>query len=304
MDKPKNHIPVMLQETLEYLKIRPNTVIVDCTLGLGGHSEKILNVNDTVKVIGIDQDLSNLSEAKKRLKDYGDRVSFYHHNFSEVVHVVEEELGEFGKVDGILFDLGICSTHIDQRERGFSFRQEGPLDMRFDRTKDFSAYDIIKDYSAEELQEIFSKYGEEQESKTVAEAIVEARKITDIETTTELNEIIENAKRFRRPGRSAGTNVFQALRIEVNQEFKVLEEALDGAIHLLNEGGRLVVISYHSLEDRIVKQIFKKYEAKGKKDDEFKKIKFIVKKPQKPTQEEIKRNVRSRSAMMRVVEGV
>jgi len=299
MDKLKNHIPVMLSETIDYLKIRPDTVIVDCTLGLGGHTKHILDQDSTVKVIGIDQDLSNLEEAKDRLKTYGDRVSFYHGNFEEISHALEGEM-----VDGILFDLGICSTHIDEADRGFSFRQEGPLDMRFDRTKEFTAEDIIREYSAEELQNIFSQFGEERESKTVAEAIVEARKNEEITTTTRLNEIIDNAKRFKRPGKSAGTNVFQALRIEVNQEFKVLEKALTDAIDALNPEGRMVVISYHSLEDRIVKQVFKKYEAKGKKDEEFKKIQFIVKKPLKPTGQEIEENSRSRSALMRVVERV
>ncbi|MDP4008659.1 MAG: 16S rRNA (cytosine(1402)-N(4))-methyltransferase RsmH [Candidatus Peregrinibacteria bacterium] len=303
VSQPKNHVPVLLSETLEYLKIRSNSVIVDCTLGLGGHSMGILHSNDTVKVIGIDQDASNLKEAKERLKPYGDRVSLHHRNFEELYSVIEEE-GLVGRIDGILLDLGICSTHIDNPERGFSFRQEGPLDMRFDRTKDFTAADIIREYSAEKLQETFSKYGEEQESKTVAEAIVEARKKTDIQTTTQLIEIIENAKRFRKPGKSAGTNVFQALRIEVNQEFRVLEKALEDAIKILAPGGRIVVIAYHSLEDRIVKLCFKKYEAKGKKDDEWKLVKFIVKTPLKPTEEEVQSNPRSRSAMMRVVERV
>lgn len=302
VSKPKKHVPVLLSETLDYLKIRPNTVIVDCTLGLGGHTRHILDQESTVKVIGIDQDLSNLTEAKKRLETYGNRVSFYPRNFEGIAQVVKDE--DLEGVDGVLMDLGICSTHIDEAGRGFSFRQEGPLDMRFDQTKEFKAEDIIGEYSAEELQDIFSKFGEERESKTVAEAIVEARKTTDIKTTTQLNEIIDNAKRFKRPGKSAGTNVFQALRIEVNREFKVLENALTDAIHLLNSGGRMVVISYHSLEDRIVKQVFKKYEAKGKKDDELKQIKFIVKKPLKPTEEEIKENSRSRSAMMRVVEKI
>lgn len=301
--QPKKHVSVLLSETLEYLKIRPTSTIVDCTLGLGGHTKAILDTHDGVRVIGIDQDLSNLEEAKSRLKEYGDRVSFYHTNFGKILEVVRSKEDMRG-VDGVLFDLGICSTHIDEPERGFSFRKEGPLDMRFDRTKDFTAEDIIRDYSAQELQDIFSKYGEEREAKTVAEAIVKARREKPITTTTQLNEIIDNAKRFKKPGKSAGTNVFQALRIEVNQEFKVLEEALEGAIHLLTENGRIVVIAYHSLEDRIVKQMFKKYEAKGKKEDEFKLIKFIVKKPLKPTEEEIEENPRSRSALMRVVERV
>ncbi|MBT6069271.1 16S rRNA (cytosine(1402)-N(4))-methyltransferase RsmH [Candidatus Peregrinibacteria bacterium] len=297
INKPKNHISVLLSETLEYLKIRPNAVIVDCTLGLGGHTKAILDSEETIKVIGIDQDLNNLEVAKERLKGYQDRVEFVHCNFEKIAEVVDG-------ADAILFDLGICSTHIDEAERGFSFQKEGPLDMRFDQSKDFTAYDIIKKYSAEELQEMFSKYGEETESKTVAEAIVEARKKEDIKTTTQLNSIIDTAKKFKRPGRSAGTNVFQALRIEVNEEFRVLERALEEAIDVLNPGGRLVVISYHSLEDRIVKQMFKKYEAKGKKEDEWKKIKFIIKKPLKPSEDEIERNSRSRSAMMRVVERV
>lgn len=303
VSKPKNHVPVLLSETLEYLKIRPNSVILDCTLGLGGHTKVILDSNPTVKVIGLDQDENNLKEAKSRLKEYGNRVKFYKSNFEDLYRIVEKE-GLVGGVDGILFDLGICSTHIDEPERGFSFREDGPLDMRFDTTKDFTAADVIKEYSAQQLQEIFSKYGEETESKTVAEAIVEARRNAEIKTTLQLNKIIENAKRFSRPGRSAGTNVFQALRIEVNQEFRVLGKGLNDAIKVLVRGGRLVVIAYHSLEDRIVKLKFKEYEAKGKKDEEFKLIKFIVKTPLKPTMEEIEKNPRSRSALMRVVEKV
>ena len=194
INKPKNHISVLLSETLEYLKIRPNAVIVDCTLGLGGHTKAILDSEETIKVIGIDQDLNNLEVAKERLKGYQDRVEFVHCNFEKIAEVVDG-------ADAILFDLGICSTHIDEAERGFSFQKEGPLDMRFDQSKDFTAYDIIKKYSAEELQEMFSKYGEETESKTVAEAIVEARKKEDIKTTTQLNSIIDTAKKFKRPGR-------------------------------------------------------------------------------------------------------
>ncbi len=309
MDKPKNHIPVLLRETIDYLKIRPNAVVVDCTLGLGGHMKEILAQNPTVKGIGIDQDLNNLEVARERLKGYEDRISLHHTNFENITQVVQMEMKkEKGQqsclVDGILFDLGICSTHIDEAERGFSFRQDGPLDMRFDRTRDLTAADIIAKYSAEELQEIFSKFGEEKESKTVAEAIVKARKEEDITTTQKLNLIIDKAKRFKRPGKTAGTNVFQALRIAVNREFEVLEKALEAAIDVLSPGGRIVVISYHSLEDRIVKLAFKKYEAKGKKDEEFKKLKFIVKKPLTPTEEEIEENSRSRSALMRVVERV
>lgn len=303
VSKPKNHVPVLLPETIEYLKIRPNSVILDCTLGLGGHTRAILDSNPTVKVIGLDQDESNLEEAKSRLKGYGNRVKFHRCNFENLYRTVEEE-GMVGKISGILFDLGICSTHIDEPERGFSFREDGPLDMRFDTVKDFTAADVIKEYSAQRLQEIFSKYGEETESKTVAEAIVEARRRAEIKTTLELNKIIENAKRFRRPGRSAGTNVFQALRIEVNEEFRVLEKGLNDAIKVVSKGGRIVVIAYHSLEDRIVKLKFKEYEAKGKKDDEFKLIEFIVKTPLKPTMEEIEKNPRCRSALMRVVEKV
>ena len=303
VSKPKNHIPVLLSETLEYLKIRQNSIVMDCTLGLGGHTMAILDSNDTVRVIGIDQDESNLKEAESRLKKYGNRVKFFKRNFEELYKVADEE-GLVGKIDGILFDLGICSTHVDDPERGFSFRKEGPLDMRFDIRCRFTAADIIRDYSAAELQEIFSKYGEEQESKTVAEAIVTAKRHRPIKTTKELNQIIENAKRFKRPGKSAGTNVFRSLRIEVNQEFKVLEKGLEAAIKILSSGGRIVVIAYHSLEDRIVKLIFKKYEAKGKKENEFKLIKFIVKTPLKPTEEEIESNPRSRSALLRVVEKV
>lgn len=303
VSKPKNHVPVLLSETLEYLKIRPNSIILDCTLGLGGHTKAILDSNPTVKVIGLDQDESNLEEAKSRLKGYGSRVRFYKSNFEDLYRIVEKE-GSVGGVNGILFDLGICSTHIDEPARGFSFREDGPLDMRFDTAKDFTAADAVKEYSVQRLQEIFSKYGEETESKTVAEAIVEARRNAEIKTTLQLNKIIENAKRFSRPGHAAGTNVFQALRIEVNQEFRVLEKGLDDAIKVLARGGRLVVIAYHSLEDRIVKLKFKEYEAKGKKDEEFKLIKFIVKTPLKPTMEEIEKNPRCRSALMRVVEKV
>ena len=315
-EKPKIHIPVLLSESLSYLKIRPSAVIVDATLGLGGHSQAILEQNPTVKVIAIDQDEENLIFAKNRLKPFGKRVLFFHSNFEKIKEVVKSAFSLWGMgapdhrhsgagksgVDGILLDLGLSSPHVDNPARGFSFLREGPLDMRYDKSKGRTAEKIVNHASAQELQGIFSRYGEETEAKTVAEAIVKARQHKLISTTIELAEIIDNAKRFKKPGRSAATNVFQALRIEVNREFQVLEKVLEDALHLLAPGGRIVVISYHSLEDRIVKLAFKKYEAKGKKDKELQLIKLITKTPLVPTDEEIERNSRSRSAKMRVAE--
>lgn len=298
----KVHIPVLLPETLDLLQIKPFSLLLDCTLGLGGHSYEILTRFPNVKIIGIDQDEENLSFAQNRLKEFGSRISFHHSNFSQLKSVIRSEGLE--TVDGILMDLGLSSPHVEIAERGFSFLRDGPLDMRFDRRGKLTAREIVNTYPAEKLQKLFSDYGQETEAKTVALAIVKARMTTPIDTTLQLTGIVDQAKRFKKFGKTSATNVFQALRIAVNSEFEVLEKALEDGVNLLSKGGRIVVISYHSLEDGIVKRFFKKYEAKGKKDISLQKLKLITKKPMTPSEKEISENIRSRSAKLRVAEKV
>jgi len=305
------HYSVMLNESIDGLNIKSDGIYVDATLGYGGHSSEILKRLDTGHLYSFDQDEEAIKYSKDRLKKIGKNFTIIYSNFKDLKKKLKEQ--KITKVDGILFDLGLSSPQIDDASRGFSFMQDAPLDMRMDKNRKFDAKKVVNEYSIEELANIFFTYGEEKMSKVIAKKIVQMRLDKKIETTKELVQIIESAvgaKYFNKfhPERQ----IFQAIRIEVNGELTVLNEVLPDAIDLLNIGGRISVITFHSLEDRIVKQIFKKESevddlVKGLPEipKEFEpKIKLINKKPILPSEEEIKENSRSKSAKLRIIERV
>ncbi len=279
------HIPVMLNEVLEFLSVEPEGIYIDATLGEGGHSEAILQKGG--KIIGIEQDEEILNLAKTRLNKYKEKVIFVHDNFKNIREIL---WGLTPKVDGILYDLGLSSFHFEAKTRGFSFRYDADLDMRLDLRNKIKANDLVNFLSAKELTQIILKYGEEYRANKIAQAIVKNRPFT---TTFELIKVIEPIIRGYKRIHPA-TKVFQALRIAVNHELEVLDESLDEAISLLKDEGRLLIISYHSLEDRLVKHKFRKWATEGL-------AKIITKKPIRPTLQEIKDNPRARSAKLRVI---
>lgn len=302
------HKSVLLDETIDNLNIRPNGIYVDCTLGYGGHSEQILKRLTTGHLYAFEQDSEAILYSEERLKAYEDKLSIIHSNFVNLKSCLLE-LG-IESVDGIIFDLGFSSPQIDDPSRGFSFMKDAKLDMRMDKEQKLSAYEVVNNYKQEELTEIFYKYAEEKYSRVIAKNIVASRPIS---TTLELVDIIKKSVPVkyaltRHPERV----IFQAIRIEVNQELSVLESVLPDAIDLLNKSGRICVITFHSLEDRIVKQAFKLNSevnslVKGLPiiPDEYKpKIKLINKKPILPSRDEMQINSRSKSAKLRVIERV
>lgn len=302
------HLPVLENEVVEFLNPKPGDTIVDCTLGLGGHALRIIpELGKSGNYIGFDLDEKNLSEARKRLEKYGGQVKLVKRNF----RYLSDELLKLGfdQVDGILLDLGLSSPHVDDPSRGFSFREEGALDMRYDRSSGKSAYDVVNHYSDEELIKIFREYGEERMARRIAGAIVEVRKIAPLKTTKELSELIGSVVRGKHH-LDPSTRVFQALRIEVNDEISALKDVLPQAFSHLKKGGRMVVISYHSLEDRIVKHFFKDESRECICPKELPicvcnhkpTLKILTKKPMTPTLEEIGRNRRARSAKLRAIE--
>jgi 16S rRNA (cytosine1402-N4)-methyltransferase len=305
------HTTVLLKEAAEGLKINPQGIYVDCTLGGAGHSAYILSkLSDQGKLIAFDQDEMAIKHAKEKLSPYGDKVIIIKSNF----RYISEKLNEIGieSVDGILFDLGVSSPQLDTPERGFSYHHDAPLDMRMDQEAEITAYDIVNHWPYEELVKIFFQYGEEKFSKQIARKIEAARQTKPIKTTGQLVELIKEAipAPARRSGGHPAKRVFQAIRIAVNDELKAFEDALEQSIGLLNSGGRIAVITFHSLEDRICKTFFKK-NSEGPQippgipivPDEFKpKIKLITKKPILPSEEEIQNNNRARSAKLRIAE--
>lgn len=305
------HITVLLKETVDELHIKPDGIYVDCTLGGAGHSEYLLSqLSDKGKLYAFDQDITAIENAKEKLKQYGSKVEFIQSNFK----YIQEELNARGitSVDGILYDLGVSSPQLDTPERGFSYQHDAPLDMRMDQDATFSAYDVVNNWSYHELVKIFFQYGEEKFSKQIARKIEAQRAIKPIETTHELVELIKEGipAAARRTGGHPAKRVFQAIRIAVNDELKVFEESLLKGIELLNKGGRISVITFHSLEDRICKSVFKE-----KSDlpplppglpiipEEFKPVlKLVKRKPILPSDEELEVNNRARSAKLRVAE--
>jgi 16S rRNA (cytosine1402-N4)-methyltransferase len=300
------HKSVLLAETVELLKPSGKKVFVDATLGLGGHAEAILSAGENVEIIGIDQDAEAISLAKERLAKFGGRVRIFHANFSEIKQIAGDE-----KVDGVLADLGVSSLQFDSAERGFSFRFDAELDMRMDKDSDTeTAAELLENLSETEIADLIYKFGEERNSRRIARRIVWKREIGEpIRTTKELAETVEKAVGKRGKDKiHPATRTFQALRIAVNGELDILEDFIRDAVDILKKNGRLALITFHSLEDRIVKRIFQKLAGKcvcpprlpqcqcGAK----KEIEILTRKPIVPSAEELLENPRARSAKLRV----
>lgn len=307
------HISVLLEETIDSLNIKPDGIYVDGTLGGGGHSLEICKrLNKEGRLIGIDQDMDAIRAASERLKDYKDNVTIVHSNYQDMDSVVKNL--DIGGVDGIVLDLGVSSYQLDTVERGFTYREDTPLDMRMDQSQVMTARDIVNDYSEMELFRVIRDYGEDGFAKNIAKHIVMARQEKPIETTGELNEIIKAAipAKMRQGTGHPSKKTFQAIRIELNRELEVLENSLDKMIEMLNPGGRLSIITFHSLEDRIVKNIFRKNMNPcvcppsfpvctcGKKPMG----KVITRKPIVPGNEELEENKRAKSSKLRVFERI
>ncbi len=306
-----NHTTVLLQEAVEGLAIKNNGIYVDCTLGGAGHSKEIAKrLSPEGRLICFDQDMTAIEVAKERLKEYLPQVTFVHSNFRNL----KAELAEIGvqTVDGILYDLGVSSPQLDTPERGFSYNHDAPLDMRMDRSAALTAYDVVNEWSYEDLVRIFFRYGEEKFSKSIARKIEEARQQSPIRTTAELTELIKAGipAAARRTGGHPAKRVFQAIRIAVNDELGAAEQSLTDAITLLNPGGRISVITFHSLEDRLCKTIFKEASSLPDLPPNLPVIpegmepvlKLVTRKPIVPDKKEIEENKRARSAKLRVAE--
>jgi 16S rRNA (cytosine1402-N4)-methyltransferase len=307
------HKSVLLEETIDSLNIKPDGIYVDGTLGGGGHASQVCQrLNSQGRLIGIDQDGAAILAASQRLKEYEDKVLIVRSNYQEIKQVLKE-LG-IQKADGIYLDLGVSSYQFDTAERGFSYRADAPLDMRMDLRRTETAADIVNEYSEMDLYHIIRDYGEEKFAKNIAKHVVKARQEKRIETTGELVEIIKAAipMKMRAVGGHPAKKTFQALRIEVNHELEVLENSIDTMIELLNQGGRLCIITFHSLEDRIVKQRFRENENPCVCPPDFpacvcgrtSKGKVITRKPIIPTERETEENKRSKSSKLRVFERV
>lgn len=302
------HSSVLLSESLEALAPQENEIFVDATLGMGGHSEAILSANENVRVVGIDQDKNALKLANERLEKFGERFTSFHANFSEIKSVLAE--AKIEKVDGVLADLGVSSLQFDDAQRGFSFRFDAPLDMRMNADSDEeTAAELLQRLSEEEIANVIYNYGEERFSRRIARRIVEKRKNKEpIETTRELASLIERAiGRGKKDKIHPATKTFQALRIAVNGELEILEDFITDAVDVLKTNGRLAIITFHSLEDRIVKQTFQKLAGKCSCPPRFpqcvcgaeKRIEILTKKPTVPQEIELGNNPRSRSAKLR-----
>ena len=305
------HKSVLLEETINGLNIRPDGTYVDGTLGGGGHAYEIARrLSDKGSIIGIDQDAAAVEAAGIRLKDFGEKVTIVRSNYCEMKSVLQR-LG-IDKVDGIVLDLGVSSYQLDTAERGFSYREDAPLDMRMDRRQTMTARDIVNDYSEKDLYRVIRDYGEDKFAKNIAKHIVIEREKRSIETTGQLTEIIRGAipMKFQKKSGHPAKRTFQAIRIELNRELDVLKNSLDEMIDLLNPGGRLCIITFHSLEDRIVKSAFKKNEDPCTCPKDFpvcvcgkvSKGSILTRKPILPGPEEMEENSRSKSAKLRIFE--
>lgn len=305
------HISVLLQESISSLNLKENSIVVDATLGYGGHSSNILERVNKGYLFAFDQDSEAIRYSTDRLNKIGTNFTIIKSNFVNM----KEELNkrDINKVDAVLFDLGVSSPQLDDESRGFSFHNDARLDMRMDREQKLSAYEVVNEYSEQDLSRIFYKYGEDKFSKSIARKIVEYRKNKPIETTLELVEVIKSGVPMKyRINKHPARQIFQAIRIEVNHELDVIEPALSQALELLKVGGRVVVITFHSLEDRLVKNYFKE---KTKVDDKVKGMpnipdeylpdfKLVVNKAIIPSEEEIENNPRARSSKLRVIERI
>lgn len=304
------HVSVLLDETIDGLNINPDGIYVDGTLGGGGHSYQICKrLSSKGRLIGIDQDGDALEAARERLKEFEDRITLVRSNYCEIDTILQD-LG-VTKVDGIILDLGVSSYQLDNLERGFSYKSDAPLDMRMDTRQNISAADVVNGYSEAELFRVIRDYGEDKFAKNIAKHIVIEREKAPITTTQQLSEIVRGAipMKFQKNGHPA-KKTFQAIRIEVNHELTVLKDSLDTMIDCLNPGGRICIITFHSLEDRIVKTIFKRNENPCTCPPNFpvcvcgniSKGKVITRKPIIPTEEEIELNKRSKSSKLRIFE--
>lgn len=305
------HKSVLLDETIEMLNIKPDGIYVDGTLGGGGHSYEICKqLGESGRLIGIDQDEAAIIAGGKRLEEFGNKVTIVRSNYSNMENVIHN-LG-IEKVDGIILDLGVSSYQLDTPERGFSYRENAPLDMRMDTRGDVTAKDIINGYSEMELYRIIRDYGEDNFAKNIAKHIVKRRMVAPLETTDELTEVIKAAipMKVRMNGGHPAKRTFQAIRIELNKELDVLKDSLDSMIRLLNPGGRLCIITFHSLEDRIVKSIYRKNENPCVCPPNFPMCvcgnvsqgKAVTRKPIIPSDEEMENNKRAKSSKLRVFE--
>ena len=305
------HKSVLLNETIDGLNIKPDGIYVDGTLGGGGHAYEVCRrLGEKGSIVGIDQDAAAIEAASARLKDFGEKVTIVRSNYCDM----KSKLHELGidKVDGIVLDLGVSSYQLDTAERGFSYREDAPLDMRMDTRQKMTARDIVNDYTEADLYRVIRDYGEDKFAKNIAKHIVQARAVKPVETTAELSEIIRASipMKFQKKSGHPAKRTFQAIRIELNRELDVLRDSLDDMIDLLNPGGRLCIITFHSLEDLIVKSAFRKNENPCNCPPDFpvcvcgKKSKgsIITKKPILPSEEELEYNSRSKSAKLRIFE--
>ena len=305
------HVSVLLQETVDGLNVKPDGIYVDGTLGGGGHSYEVCTrLGAKGSIIGIDQDEAAIEAASIRLKDFGEKVTIVRSNYCDMKSRLHE-LG-IGKVDGIMLDLGVSSYQLDTADRGFSYREDAPLDMRMDQRSEMTARDIVNDYSEMDLYRVIRDYGEDKFAKNIARHIVRERAKRPIETTGELTEVIRHAipMKFQKKTGHPAKRTFQAIRLELNRELDVLRDSLDDMIDMLNPGGRLCIITFHSLEDRIVKSAFKKNENPCTCPSDFpvcvcgkvSKGRVITRKPILPSEEEMEVNSRSKSAKLRIFE--
>lgn len=308
-----NHVSVLLKETIDGLNIKPDGIYVDGTLGGGGHSLEIAKrLSKNGHLYGIDRDTDAIEAAGERLREYSDRFTAIHSNFYNAAEVLKNI--EVQKIDGFILDLGVSSHQLDEADRGFSYMQDAPLDMRMDRGAPYTAWNVVNEKSEKELNDIIFKYGEEKWAKRIAQFIVAEREKKPIDTTYELVEVIKKAvpKGARRDGPHPAKRTFQAIRIEVNGELAILDKTVDDMTEMLSEGGRMCIITFHSLEDRIIKNAMKRHENPCTCPPEFPvcvcgKVpdgKVITRKPILPSDEELEVNPRSRSAKLRIMEKI
>ena len=304
------HIPVLYYETLDNLVLNPDGIYIDCTLGGGSHSEGILErLSDKGLLISIDQDINAIEYSKKRLEKFGSKWKVFKGNFENIDTIAY--MAGVDKVDGILMDIGVSSKQLDDPERGFSYRYDVKLDMRMNTEQKISAYDVVNTYSEEQLSKIIFEYGEERHARKIAKLILEERKSSPIEQTSDLITLIKRAYP-ERASKHPAKKTFQAIRIEVNRELEVLENAISKAAELLKVGGRLAIITFHSLEDRIVKNKFKDLASACKCPKDIpicvcggvKKFEIITKKPIIPIDDELKNNNRAHSSKLRILERI
>jgi 16S rRNA (cytosine1402-N4)-methyltransferase len=290
------HVPVLADAVVELLRdVGVEGVVVDATVGAGGHAERLLDTFPHARLLGIDRDSDALTVARHRLARFGDRVQLEHGDFDEL----DDLVGDAGPVDGVVYDFGLSSMHLDDPDRGFSYREDGPLDMRMDRSQDLTASDVLNTYAQRDLTRILRHYGEERWASRIADFIVRARRRRPLSTTLELVEIIRDAvpSAARRGGPHPARRTFQALRIEVNGELDAIHASLPQAVATLREGGRLVAISYHSGEDRIVKR-FMVVESRG----EAPRLRLVTRSPVRPGDAEVAANPRAKAGKLRAAE--